>query len=272
MQIRMPVVRRPKTAEAVGQFVAAKAARGLSDATMRNYRSRLGRFADRFAALPMSSSIIEDHLSTIGGPSNRHGEFRVLRTFYRWLKTKKKIRQNPVDEVEAPVVAKKVARSLNGEELQQLLNFDHRPVDRAFLCLLADTGLRIGEALSIRGPAQFHSGMVVVRGKVGEREVPISDHIKDVVLPFLPWPWATVDGAKRAVSRAFGRAGIQGPRASAQTLRHTFCRLWDGDESVLEGIMGWSSARMRPVYRPYDTRRAKAQHRLWSMRAATYGL
>ena len=238
---------------------------------MRHYRLRLSRFAERFAVLPMSSSIVEEHLLTIGGPFNRHGEFRVLRTFYRWMKAKKKIRRDPFEEVEAPVVPKKVARSLSGEELQQLLSFDHRPADRALLCLLADTGLRIGEAMSIRGPAQFHSGMVIVRGKVGEREVPISDHVKSAVLPFLPWPWATVDGARGAVSRAFRRAGIPGPRASAQTLRHTFCRHWDGDESVLEGIMGWSSARMRLVYRPYDTRRAKAQHQQWSMRAAAYG-
>ena len=253
--------KRIRIVEAKEEFLAAKRARGLTDATMQNYRLRLTRFGERFSVLPLSTRRIEEHLLTIVGPQNRHGEFRVLRTFYRWLKARRKIGRNPIEYLEPPVVPRTVARSLCREELQQLLRYEHRPVDGVFLWLLADTGLRIGEAVSIRDPWQFHSGVVVVKGKVGEREVPISNHVRDAVLPFLPWPWTTTEGAKGAVRKAFRRAGIRGKRASAQTLRHTFCRLWTGDESLLEGIMGWTSARMRKVYRPYDVERAKAQHR-----------
>ena len=185
----------------------------------------------------------------------------MLRTFYRWLEAQGRIGHSPIEDLEPPIVPRTVARSLSKEELCQLLNYEHRPVDKAVLWLLVDTGLRIGEAVSIREPSQFRSGMVAVKGKVGEREVPVSGQVRDAVLPFLPWPWTTTEGAKRAVRKAFQRAGIQGKRASAQTLRHTFCRSWTGDESLLEGIMGWTSARMSKVYRPYDVLRAKTQHR-----------
>ena len=249
------------TAETVEQFMAAKITKGLADATLQNYRHRLTRFSERFYVLPTSSGRVEEHLVTITGPHNRHGEFRVLRTFYRWLKRQRKIRRSPIEDLESPMVPKTVARSLGVEEILKLVSYDHRPVDRAILWLLIDTGLRIGEAISLREPSQFRSGMVVVKGKVGEREVPVSDQVRDAVLPFLPWPWVTASGAGNAVRKAFQRAGIQGKRASAQTLRHTFCRSWTGDESLLEGIMGWTSARMSKVYRPYDVLRAKTQHR-----------
>ena len=261
----MPLFRKGlRTLEIADQFLAAKKAKGLEKATLNNYSLRLMRFGQHFAVLPMAADVVEGHLVTIRGSENRHGEYRVLKTLYRWLHRKGRIRRNPIEEVEAPVVPKKVARALTREELRQLLDFQHRPVDKAFLDLLVDTGLRVGEAVSIREPWHFREGVVVVKGKVGEREVPVSSITRDAVLPFLPWPWTTAVGAKQAVSRAFRRAGILGKRASAQTLRHTFCRLWDGDETVLEGIMGWTSPRMRRVYRPYDLKRAKEQHEEWS--------
>ena len=166
--------------------MATKRARGLTEATLGNYRLRLARFSERFSVLLMSPERVQEHLLTIMGPLNRHGEFRVLRTFYRWLKTRRKIGHSPVEDLEPPVVPRTVARSLNREELSQLLIHEHRPVDEAFLHLLVDTGLRLGEAVSIREPLQFRSGVVVVKGKVGEREVPISDHVKNAVLLFLP--------------------------------------------------------------------------------------
>ncbi|MCH8205549.1 MAG: hypothetical protein IH956_00925 [Chloroflexi bacterium] len=42
--------------------------------------------------------------------------------------------------------------------------------------------------------------------------------------------------------------------------RHPFVRLWRGGEVSLVGIMGWTTNRMLNVYRPYDVRRAKAEH------------
>ena len=59
---------------------------------------------------------------------------------------------------------------------------------------------------------------------------------------------------------AFARAGIPGPLTSARARRHTFVRLWEGDETAFVGILGWTSNRMLSRYRPYDVARAKDQH------------
>ena len=81
-----------------------------------------------------------------------------------------------------------------------------------------------------------------------------------MVISVLPWPWGSWQAAVLAVRRAFKSAGITGKRASAHPLRHTFVRMWEGDESLLVGILGWTSPRMLAVYRPYDLKRAVAQH------------
>ena len=40
--------------------------------------------------------------------------------------------------------------------------------------------------------------------------------------------------------------------------------MWEGDETLLVGIMGWTSGAMLRVYRPYNLSRAKRQHRQYS--------
>tara|TARA_B100000029_G_scaffold97226_1_gene87511 strand:+ start:7554 stop:8606 length:1053 start_codon:yes stop_codon:yes gene_type:complete len=130
---------------------------------------------------------------------------------------------------------------------------------RPFIYLLMDTGIRLGEALSVN-ESSFHDGFVEVSGKVGDRVVPVSPIVEQLCKSVLPWPWERSYTAGQAVRRALKRVGIKGERASAHTLRHTFCRNWDSDESVLVDIMGWTSPRMLSVYRPFNKRVAKELH------------
>lgn len=254
------------TMEAVGQFLSAKRAKGLSPKTLAPYRYRLTLFARLHAALPMDPATIEAFLSQIGpSPENRETYYRLLRNLYRWLRRRKLIGENPIEDIEAPRLPRKVARALTLEQVHQLLNHpDHSEQVRAFLSLLADTGIRLSEALSVDAPEAVGEQTILVRGKTGDREVPISSEVREAVLQALPWPWSDWQAAGGAVRRAFNRAGFTGKRASAQTLRHTFVRLWGGDETLLTGILGWTSGRMLRVYRPYDVQRALTQHQIYS--------
>ncbi len=255
-----------ETLEACGRFLLAKQAKGLSPRTLETYRYRLFIFARFAPELPMSAEELEEFLSLTGPTQHtRETYFRLLRNLYRWLVRRGALRHNPLAEVEPPVLPKKIARSLSKEELASLLQHpSHSRVVRAFLFLLADTGLRLSEALSVRTTDQVYRNTVFVTGKVGERQVPISPLVKGMVVDVLPWPWGSGQPAGLAVRRAFARAGIKGKRASAHTLRHTFVRLWEGDETLLVGILGWTSTRMLKVYRPYDVKRAVEQHARYS--------
>ena len=248
-------------------FLVAKTAKGLSPQTLEGYRYRLSIFARLNRVLPTKPDKIESFLA-LTGPSQetKATYFRILRVFYNWLERRQDITQNPIKMVEPPLLRPTVARSLSPEVLSVLLNHPgHSPTIRAFLFLLADTGLRLSEALSIKSSDAFAGATATVTGKVGEREVPVSPVVRTMVTTVAPWPWANHQTAGLAVRRAFRRAAIYGCRASAQTLRHTFVRNWRGDESLLVGILGWSSPRMLNVYRPYDLRRAVEQHRQLSM-------
>jgi len=255
------------TKHAVTLFLTAKQAKGLSASTLDVYHYRLNLFARQFPHLPITPEPIESWLANPSWTAeSRETYYRLLRNFYRWLARRKQI-SNPISEVEPPILRRKIARSLNNQELVQLLTWPgHAPAIRAFLYLLADTGLRLSEALSVSSRSKFSRarGTVSVSGKVGDREVPVSHWIRELVCSVLPWPWASRDAAGLAVRRAFRVAGITGRRASAQTLRHTFVRQWEGDESLLVGIMGWTTSRMMRVYRPYDVKRAVQQHGMFS--------
>lgn len=260
---------RLSTAALASAFLEAKRAKGLSPRTIETYHYRLTAFARQNPELPLSPEPIEAILADAGPePETRHQHFRILRTFYRWLAKRGVIETNPIDLVEPPRLPPKVARSLSRDQLRQLLRYPCWDVLRAFLWLLSDTGLRLSEGWRL-AKGDMDSRIITVKGKVGERQVPITPYVRNMVLnlpgerPFAE-RWSSRQAAGLAVKRAFNRVGFTGKRASAHTLRHTFVRLWEGDENLLVGILGWTSARMLKVYRPYDITRAMRQHRRYS--------
>lgn len=251
-----------QTSEALSLFLAAKEAKRLSPRTLQNYWYFARIITERFDTLPAAPEPLEAFI-TSRGPSDetRDTYWRFLRNVYRWLKRRRHIAENPFDLMERPVLPRKIPRSLTREQLDRLLHDEsHELPMRALLMLLADTGIRIGEALSATAD-RFTTHTIIVSGKVGDREVPISPEVKQMVLDYgLPWPWSSAQAAGWAIRKAFRRAGFSGKRASAHTIRHTFARLWAGDETTLDGIMGWSTPRMRKVYRPYDVSKAVREH------------
>lgn len=259
-------LRRVLTRDAVIAFLAAKAAKGLSPRTIETYSYRLGIFAKDCPTLPNKTVTIEHFLAKVGpSQETRESYYRVLRNLYRFLCRRHAVVKNPIAEIEPPRLRPKVARSLKPDHVRLLLTEPGHPAQvRAFLYLLADTGLRLSEALAIDRVEKIGLNTVVTTGKTGEREVPVSPWVAEMVADALPWPWSSRDAAGLAVRKAFRRAGLNGRRASAQTLRHTFVRLWEGDESLLVGILGWTTPRMLKVYRPYNLARAIRQHLLHS--------
>ena len=244
----------------VARFLDAKRAKRLAKKTLDSYGYSLNRFAAFSSRLPLTPEMIESFLRA-QGPTDETIEtyYRVLHNFYAWLKSRRTISRNPMIDVERPVLRKKVAASLTREELTLLLTHpSHHIAVRAMLFLLADTGMRIAEAVSIQ-PAEGEA-LVKVVGKTGERFVPIRREVKSMVLAALPWPWTRPGSASAAIRKAFVRAGLKGRRAGAHKIRHTFARAWNGDELVLQGILGHRSLRTSLIYRPFDLDRAVNQH------------
>lgn len=268
------------TTEAVTRFLTAKRAKGLQDTTIGWYEWILGKFADAHPELPTTPEPIEAFIASIrGAPETRHGYFRAIRTLYNWLVRRRSISESPIPYMEPPRVPKKVPRWLEITEAQRLFHAAHTPLEIALIRLLLDTGIRIGEARNL-DREHIHDTFIRVVGKSGEHIVPISKRTADALrsLPVsIKAPSVVFAGSKgryhvrtlqRRVNDCFVRAGMAGRRSSPHTLRHTFGTLWDGDEGVLQDILGHSDISTTRRYRHFRISRSVAQHRVFSPMAS----
>lgn len=254
-----------RTSDALAVFLASRKARGLSPLTIRWYLGILEVFAKQHPELPDNTDDIYLFLSRYPkvGDERFHGLYRALTALYNYLEKKYPGVPNPMRILEPPRRKPKQPRPLTLEELSQLLAFPHNSKIKAAILFLADTGCRVGEAASLQlnDLSETPWGYVArVSGKTGSRLVPISYqtyHSLNQVLPF----GYTGYRFRRLVSQAFADARVQG---SGINLRHTFGTYWDGDELVLQQIMGHSHLSTTKIYRALRTQRMSEQHAMYS--------
>jgi integrase/recombinase XerD len=144
--------------------------------------------------------------------------------------------------------------------------------------LIADTGLRIGEAVALRrADIDLEGLLVIVRcGKGGKtRQVPISVIGRKYMLRWLAshqhdLAFPTRDGLplrQRAAARSFrvlcNRVGINGVRRSWHMLRHTFAAAFirdGGDVFTLQRILGHATLAMTMRYVRLNTTDISEKH------------
>jgi integrase/recombinase XerC len=166
--------------EAVESFILSRQLMGCTRATLAFYRETLGRFAaghmDLGACLPLA---LQGYLTALraGGmaPVTLHKHFRALRAFFRWAQDAGLMEESPLRGVR-----KKAPRTLprvpEDDAVRRLLavcapdTFEGRR-NRALVALLADSGLRISEALWLRvEDLSFANRTVNVRAGKGQKD------------------------------------------------------------------------------------------------------
>jgi len=260
-----------RTSAAVDSFLVSRGGKGLSPTTLRFYRVTLDPFAASCPSLPIRCAKIEAFLANLTcGDERRMGYYRSLHALYRFLKRRRLIRSNPMEDVEPPKRHKKNPRFLTADELDQLLRYPHKPMVKASLLFLADTGCRVGELYRLQ-PGNFQEtpeGWIAhVDGKSGQHIVPVGIETYRAILPFLPircslW-WLRVQ-----VKQAFRDSHVPG---SSKTLRHTFGTQWNGDFTALQKIMGHANMDTTLIYRHLNTARLSEQHNRFSPLHMVYG-
>jgi integrase len=248
-----------ETLDAVQAFLKSRQAKGLSRFTVSWYRGILLDFAGMFPELPDTPSAIEDFLIRCkAGDERRHGYFRALRAFYRFLYRRFKI-ENVIALVEPPKRQPKRPHPLTLDELDQLLSFPHPPRIRVALMFLADSGARVGEAARLKPQdlTETEWGPVArVTGKTGARIIPVSESTYQALTQTLPFRLSP-NRLCRLISRSFRDARVKG---TAHTLRHTFGTYWEGDELILQYILGHAHLSTTQMYRQLRTRKMCEQH------------
>jgi len=249
-----------KMREAVRVFLDNRKLRGLSIRTLNQYQQQLSRLLEFSDKLPTKPEQIEAVLSTIpGGQETKHCYFSTYRTFYNFLEKRCGVK-NPMRYVDAPKVKAKVMPTLEMSDIELLPIFIKNDRDRALIYLILDTGIRSGEAVSLR-KEDIKESYIKVRGKVGERTVPISDSVVKLLLDLPTYEDGYVfhgergrltrNGVYEIVRKYLTKIGITGAKLGGHRLRHTFGRQYlvlGGDLRSLQLILGHSNISTTTKY------------------------
>lgn len=276
-----------RTRELIEAFLASRRDMGCTRKTLTWYDERLGHLAAEFPNLPMQAAALRAFIGRITvEPETRHATYRVLRTFYGWLRQGKKIRTNPMDVVQVRTPRPKVMPTLDPEEawkIREVARATYYPErDFALVSFILDTGAREGEVagLLFRDIGAFTAK---VKGKAGEREVPISPETRRLLLALDDGMreyvfegergQLTPSGVYQAWRRLLEAAGIEGPKWGPHRARHAFARNWllsGGDLQSLAQVLGIrleTAARYAKLFLSPDVIRKHRRHSL--LRAAT---
>ena len=162
-------------ASAIDAFLLGRRVANCSAATLRIYEATLRRFHRDVGNLdPLAVRQYLTSLRDTMKPISAHQHLRTLKTFCRWAVEAEVLAQDPTRGVSMKV-PRILPRVPTDEAVRELLtacdeSFEGRR-NRALVSLLADSGLRISEALRLRiEDVRFGERTLVVRGGKGAKD------------------------------------------------------------------------------------------------------
>ena len=207
----------------------------------------------------------------------------AVKSFYRWLSDREGFEPTAVLSARAPKFQKKLPRPLAPDAARAVIDTVEMQArqpwvaqrDIAVITLLYGCGLRISEALSLKGADAPLPPVLRILGKGGkERIVPVLDAARDAVDAYLracPYPAEPTEPLFRAV-----RGGALTPRpiqkvmektrmqlglpatATPHALRHSFATHLlsaGGDLRSIQELLGHASLSTTQAYTAVDTAR-----------------
>jgi len=189
------------------QFLRGEATCKASS-TVRNHRMALARF-DRWlssrngaTAADATPLVLDAYACELREtyPLSANAHLSALRVYTRWLRAMGLRRDDPSHALQFVAPRSKPIQSLTTEDLAALVRFAQQSERRRFgvartaylVCFLADTGLRIGEALALQGGpgfgdlGQVNASLSIWASKTRTtRVVPISPSLRPLLLAYL---------------------------------------------------------------------------------------
>jgi site-specific recombinase XerD len=275
-----------KMQAAIDEFLNSRISTGLSELTITWYQSKLQLFAQACPKLPKDPQPIEAFLATLNSSmATRLNYFNAIKSFFKFISERHNIR-NPAAKMHAPRGKKKVRATLEPNQEMRLLESvpESNLRDRTILTLLIDSGIRSSELTQLC-PQDIGMETVCVRGKTGEREVPISEETRRLLLSVIAENGKrdcvfhghkgalTRHGVYRIVFTYMKKAGIQGPKLGPHRLRHAFGKGYlvnGGDLRSLQQIMGHERITTTQEYTDLAIHDIIAKHHMFTPLRATH--
>lgn len=179
----------------VDKFLFICQAKGLSPITVKWYREMLGHFAHEVREI--SREEIWNFFNHLRDREKHHFSevtidmhFRALRAFVHFLISEGYLKDNPM----AGIKMRRQRREIKILDLKLIVKFikalngRESKRDYALVCLMLDTGIRPGEALSLKlKDIGFSHLTAKVNGKTGPRQVYFSNTTRRAMLAYLSW-------------------------------------------------------------------------------------
>lgn len=270
--------------------------RGLSQNTLSSYRSDLVEFISTLKVKKIdkiTGAIITKYIGAINNegrkPATIARKISSLRRFFGYLLQRGVIKQNPVESLSAPRIARYHPHYLSPSDIIKILDSIDTSTaegkrDLAIIELLYGSGLRISELIGLKySDVEFEAGFLKVSGKGGkQRLVPmgkfalgaLESHLekqaeKDLgqktKLLFYNKIGKTYSrvGLWKMIKRRVLKAGIT-KAVSPHTFRHSFAtHLLDGgaDLRVVQEMLGHADISTTQIYTTLDREYIVAEHR-----------
>lgn len=173
---------------------------GLSKNTLESYRADLSQFnawllKQKSELLTANQAEIQQYLAVKFPQSKARSISRLIasmRRFYRYALRENLIKTDPTLQIESPKLPRSLPKSLNEQEVEDLLNAPNINDsiglrDRAMLELLYASGLRVSELVGIKvNEVSTQDGIVRVTGKGSKtRLVPMGEEAADWINKYL---------------------------------------------------------------------------------------
>jgi site-specific recombinase XerC len=137
-------VNQKLTSGMLDTFLASRR-QGMSNHTLLFYQ----RCLSKAIGIELSPQGISLFLANLKCGNAKHSYFRAIRAFCNWSYKEGLVKENPIDRVDTPIVAKKLLPSITPEQFSLLIEATDNLRDKCIVSLLFDSGLRLSEICNI---------------------------------------------------------------------------------------------------------------------------
>jgi len=256
--------------------------RGMREETLRGYRMDINQF-HRFLSSHTNGPVF---VSEIGvsqidefvhylthvrkvKPRTVNRKINAVSTYFNFLKKKKLVNENPLENYERMKVTQAERIYLSKEEIEKLIDAIEHPVIRYFAMTMAHTGIRVKECINLTlNDVDLEEGYLhVIDGKGGKnRTVPINQYLQGQLKEYLAKHRPDTDSlyffalkktgtvsdqyVNRLLKEACEKAGIE-KHVTSHILRHSFASYLvkkDTHVAVIQRLLGHADVRTTSVY------------------------
>ena len=156
----------------------------------------------RYDVRDIGQEDVEKYLKELSGRVKESTQYRIvctLRGFFKYLKSRNIVRDNPVDNIETRMISRNIPVWLTHKEYETILDVlsrKHRGTKTkysAIISFMAYGGLRIGEVLKLKKDQVVNANEIVISGKGDkQRIIEIIKPLKEKIDEYLCWKKKTI--------------------------------------------------------------------------------